>query len=45
LKQEREKQYRHAKGLGLMEDQLYHPEPAIRKILEMVQRNESFVLW
>ncbi len=45
LKQEREKQYRHAKGLGMVGDQLYHPEPAIRKILKMVQQNESFVLF
>jgi hypothetical protein len=45
LKRAREKQYRHAKGLGLVGNRLYHPESAIRKILEMVCQGESFVLF
>ena len=45
LKKVRPTQYRHAKGLGLVNEQLFHSDAAVRKILELVQAGESFVLF
>lgn len=45
LKKVRPGQYRHAKGLGLTNSQLYYPTSAVRKILELLQAGESFVLF
>jgi hypothetical protein len=45
LKHMRPRQYRHAKGLGLVHGQLHHPASAVKKMLELVQEGESFVLF
>ena len=45
LLQSTEKQYRHAKGLGLINGKLARPDAAIKKVLEMVANGNSFVLF